>query len=137
DGNLQWVKSFSTAQNDRAVNVSINNQGQIFVAGSFGDLGGSFGGNPYNGTGPVFGKLAPDGTNLWNKAWILNGSGNWGGIVADPDGTCWVTGSFYGSINFGGGKVTSANMTDTNPFIAHLDVNGGQLSVTTWPGNVT
>lgn len=135
NGKVQWAKSFGTAQNDRAINVSINEQGQIFIAGSFGDLGGSFGGNPYNGTGPVFGKLAPDGTNLWNKAWILNGMGNWGGIVADPDGTCWVTGVFNGSINFGGGKITSVGTLD--PFIAHLDVNGGQLSLVTWPGNVT
>ncbi len=133
DGKLVWAKTFGTDKDDRGVLVDINPQGQIFVAGSFGDLMGNFGGDPYNGTGPVFAKLAPDGTCLWTKAWILNGSGSWGGIVADPDGSSWVTGVFNGSVNFGSGAKNSSGTLD--PFIAHLDVNGGEVGFATVAGN--
>jgi len=134
-GKLVWTKSFGTTKDDRGVGVAVNPQGQILVAGSFGDVGGHWGGEPYQGSGPLFAKLAPDGTNLWTKPWGLNGSGNWGGIAADPDGTAWVTGVFNGTINFGGGNLASSGTSD--PFIAHLDVNGGTVTLTTFAGDVT
>lgn len=134
-GSFVWKKQFGTAMNDRPVGVAVTPQGNILVAGSFAAIGGSWGGDPYNGNGPLFAKLAPDGTNLWTKAWGLNGMGSWGTISADPDGSAWVTGSFNGTLDLGGGDVSSAGTLDV--FIAHLDTNGGLLDLDVKAGDVT
>lgn len=134
-GTFVWKKQFGTALNDRPVAVAVTPQGNILVGGSFSDVGGSFGGDAYGGTGPLFAKLAPDGTALWTKPWGLNGSGNWGTLSADPDGTVWVTGVFNGTLDFGGGKVSSTGTLDL--FVAHLDTNGGLLDLDIKAGEVT
>lgn len=134
-GTFVWAKQFATALNDRPVGVAVTPQGNILIAGSFADVGGSFGGAPYNGNGPLFAELAPDGSHLWTKPWGLNGSGSWGGIASDPDSTVWVTGSFNGTVNFGAGAVASTGALDL--FVAHLDTNGGLLDLDVVAGDVT
>jgi hypothetical protein len=70
-------------------------------------------------------KLDETGAHVWSKR--LGGTGTDVGyaVAADVAGSVYVAGGFEGTVNFGGGDLTSAGGADI--FIAKFDVNGAYL----------
>ena len=113
DGMFLWGKRFGAAQPDNARGVAIDPFGAIALAA---DFSGSvdFGGGALlsaGGTDVVAVKLDTQGTHLWSRRAGDTAAQQAGGVAADASGVL-VTGVFAGTLNFGGGALTSAGMND-------------------------
>ncbi len=119
-----WSKSFGDVAAQTAARVAVDAQGNIAVIGDFaGKI--DFGGGPLTSAGAtdVFvAKFDPAGAFLWAKAFGNNVAQNGFDIAFAPNGDVVFTGSFAGTINLGGGALTSAGATDL--FVARLDAAG-------------
>jgi len=124
---LVWAARFGDQGYQFTEAVAIDADGAVVVVGSFAgsvDFGGgsldSAGGND------VFvAKLGPKGEHLWSKR-FGNGNEQVGlGVAVDPDGNVVVTGTFDGSIDFGGDTLTSTGAKDI--FLAKLNRDGGHI----------
>ena len=128
-GTVLSLQSFGSAANEHVDGLAIDSTGHVYVAGHFADML-TIGGNVLIGLGgqqDIFvAKLSATGDVVWAKAFggpateqALNAS-------VDRDGNLWLVGFFSGSINFGGGRLDSANAQDG--FVAKLNgVDGGHL----------
>ena len=67
------------------------------------------------------------GQHLW---WYFFRSGN--GITVDSSGNAYITGYFQGTVDFGGGDVTSAGNLDI--FVLKLDSSGVSQWANTYGG---
>ena len=72
-------------------------------------------------------KYGPTGTCAWSKLFGDAGAAasHVTGLASDLAGDVYVAGDIAGSIDFGGGKLTSGGGTDG--YLAKLDANGGYL----------
>ncbi|MBI4705509.1 MAG: hypothetical protein HY744_30820 [Deltaproteobacteria bacterium] len=68
-------------------------------------------------------QCVPPGAQLWSKA--FGGASIGYSVAVDGSGSALVTGSFDGTVDFGGGPLTSAGGYDI--FVAKLDNAGGHL----------
>jgi hypothetical protein len=97
------------------------------MTGDF-DVTVDFGGGPITsgGRSDIFlAKFDSNGTHLWSQGF---GDTTWesGDCVSiDPSGIVVMTGDFEGTVDFGGGNITSAGGTDI--FLAKFDTNGTHL----------
>lgn len=128
-GTVLWAKRFGGAANQFTESIAVDGNGNVLVAGYY--LGGSvdFGGGTLPSTGNDFNifvvKLDPSGKHLWSKGFgdAQNQVGR--SIAADVMGNVLVTGYFAGSVDFGGGALTSAGGQDV--FVVKLDASGKHL----------
>ncbi|MGD8414750.1 MAG: hypothetical protein PVF33_10980, partial [Candidatus Latescibacterota bacterium] len=95
--------------------VAVDGSGNVILTGNFvGTV--DFGGGPLvsaGGGGNVFvAKFDENGGHVWSRSFgdIFGQYGR--GAGADGSGNVFVTGSFVGTVDFGGGPLTSANGTD-------------------------
>jgi PKD repeat protein len=89
------------------------------------------------GTGPVSGGghdgfvakyAASNGALLWAKRLFATGSGVTGmNVAVDASDNILVAGSFAGTLDLGGGSVTSSGLNDYDIFIAKYSASGGYL----------
>ena len=70
-------------------------------------------------------KLAPDGSHLWSRRFGSNQSDYVSALATDAAGNVYVAGLFQGSVDFGGGSLTSAGNSDV--FIAKLSPTGAHV----------
>jgi hypothetical protein len=127
DGTLLWVRSFGDPADQMADSVAVDGDGNIVLTGSFAgaiDFGGGFL-HSAGGQDVFVVKLDANGAHLWSKS-FGDGSDQLGaGIAVDGAGDLIVTGSFFGTADFGGGALVSAG--DSDVFLVKLDANGGHL----------
>jgi hypothetical protein len=122
-----FSKRFGNASSQQGNAVAFDDNGNIYIAGAFQgsiDLGG--GALTSAGSDDVFlAKLDPKGKHIWSKR--LGGSSAEAALFvgADKLGNMYVTGTFAGSVDFGGGLLTSAGGNDI--FVMSLDPTGHQL----------
>lgn len=117
-GTVQWVKQIGGTLDDFARAVATDGNGNVIVTGDFkGTV--DFGGGPLTSSGGATGsniyvaKYSPSGAHLWSKRYGASTGNNYGyGVAIDSSGNCFVTGSFYVSIDFGVGTHNSAGSTD-------------------------
>lgn len=105
---------------DMGYGVAVDAANNVLVTGYFGDQGNgiaNFGGADLQSTANGSGTYTPNvfvakysaaGTHAWSKAFGGSGHESGVGIVADAAGNVWASGSFQGSVNFGGGALTAA-----------------------------
>ncbi|UQA56879.1 SBBP repeat-containing protein [Polyangium aurulentum] len=109
-GNFLWQKAFGDALYDTASQIAFDAQGNILLTGTFGGSV-SFGGEPLValGTNPnVFlAKFDPDGNHVYSRSLGDGERQEAGSVAVDPAGNALITGSFLGSIDFGGTILTS------------------------------
>ena len=126
-----WSQRFGDSSDQQhGYAVATDAFGNVFVAGG---LAGTidFGGGPLSSTGPfdidVFlVKFSPTGVHLWSKRFgedaqpqIVNS------LAIDGFGYVVITGTFRGSVNFGGGILTSAGGPFAlDVFVARFDGSG-------------
>ncbi len=127
DGDHVFSKRFGNAQGQAATSVAIDAAGNIVVVGSFyGAV--DFGGGPIANAGGMDAflvKLDADGNHILSKS-FGNASDQTGtDVSADPAGNVLITGSFGGSIDFGGGALVTAGGFDV--YVAKLDADANHL----------
>jgi hypothetical protein len=76
-------------------------------------------------------KYTAQGQAVWAKRFGTTTDEKVGAAAVDPEGNVWVIGSFYGTVDFGGGALTSRG--DTDVFLVKLSgVDGTHL----WSGKM-
>jgi hypothetical protein len=85
------------------------------------DLGG-LGGPDLRVSADLLPPAPPTGDALWQKGAGGSGDDHATGIASDRSGNVYVTGLFYGSVDFGGGALVSAGQSDI--FLLKYDPTG-------------
>lgn len=119
-----WSRGYAGQHNVVGNSVAVDPDGNILVAGRFEDTV-DFGGGPLTSAGGSDGfvaKLAPDGTHIWSKRFGGAGSDEGASVASSATGDLFLTGSFEGTVDFGGQTLTSAGMTDV--FLAQYSASG-------------
>ncbi|MGD1047129.1 MAG: hypothetical protein ABR899_00075 [Candidatus Krumholzibacteriaceae bacterium] len=114
DGACLWSKRFGDESGQTAQAVAVDASGDIFVAGYFeGTV--DFGGGALTNAGDMdifVAKLGPGGAHVWSKRF---GDADYQfarAIAVDASGNAIVTGDIDGTVDFGGGALTSAGSAD-------------------------
>ncbi len=127
-GNHLWSKTFGDPSTQTADTVATDSAGNVIALGIFsGTI--NLGGGPLvsaGGTDLYLVKYSPTGTHLWSKRFgdAVNQS-TAHGLAIDPSGNILLTGTAFGTINFGGPTLTTLGGGDT--FVAKLDPGGNHL----------
>ena len=120
----QWDYTKGGAGNDRSYSIISDSNGNIYVAGSFEGSVDFGGGSRVSGGGTdiFLVKLNSNGVYQWDytKGGIDNDLAY--GVNTDSSGNVYITGSFRGSVDFGGGNRTKGNQDDI--FLVKLNNNG-------------
>ncbi len=115
DGADRWSRVFDSADSDSAAAVAVGSE-LVFIAGGSGGI--DFGSGSAGAAGNYVVALATDGTYRWER--ILHGTptstdGNAGvfALAAFDDDRVWAVGALTGTVDFGGGGLSStAGTTD-------------------------
>jgi hypothetical protein len=122
-----WAKIKGDGADQSGQGVAVDGAGNVYVTGSFqGTI--DLGGGPLTSAGgdDVFiAKLDSSGDHVWSKRFGNGASQNAAGVAVDSSGNVLLVGSFYGTIDFGGGSLTTAGGTDV--YVAKLDSAGNHV----------
>ncbi len=127
-GQYQWQKHFGNEHQQMAGSLSVDSVGNLVVTGFFeGTI--DFGNGPLTSDGGVYddifvAKFSPDGTALWSHRY--GDTAAQCGVITlfpcgstaafDLDGNTLFSGGFSGTIDFGGGPLTSVPGGSPNDF---------------------
>jgi hypothetical protein len=127
-GSPVWSKRFGDDKPQRPVSVAFDGEGNVLLAGQL-EGSADFGGGQLSSAGGAdafVAKFDPNGTHLFSRRFGDSGAQTANAVVSDSAGVITVTGSFSGSIDFGGGLLsTGVNTTDV--FIAQFTREGTPL----------
>ncbi len=126
-GACLWSKAFAGAYG-RGTSVAVDTSENVVVAGYFNAGPIDFGAGPVASAGgsleTFVAKLSgQDGGWRWGNAFGATGSTYGEGVAADTAGNIFVTGYTNGSVDFGGGSLTTAGGDDV--VVASFDLDGG------------
>ncbi|PWB76534.1 MAG: hypothetical protein C3F07_03580, partial [Anaerolineales bacterium] len=131
-GNFIWAKSMGGFDYDGGDNIAVDSIGNVYTIGYFGDTvdfdpGPGVANLTSLGAYDVFiSKLDSDGNFIWAKRVGGTGYDSGKGIVLDPNGNIYMTGSFNGTVDFnpnaGTFNLSSAGSYDI--FALKLDGSG-------------
>lgn len=127
DGSHLWSKRFGDGELQTARGVAVDASGNILLTGC---LQGStdFGGGPLTSAGlnDVFvARFDPDGGHVWSVRFGDADLQTSFAVAADASGNVIITGLMAGSVDFGGGALTSGGGYDA--FVAKLAPDGTHL----------
>lgn len=125
-----WKHVFGDAADQSVRGLARSANGRVAIVGSMGGVV-DFGGGPLAAAGPsmdVFVALFSDtGVHQWSKRFGDASTDQLARTVAfDPQQTVWVGGSFFGSLDLGGGPLAAVGAAE-NAFIARLSDTGAHL----------
>jgi hypothetical protein len=129
DGSHLWSKAFPSNSDGAGHGIAIDPSGNVFVTGYFGGTI-NFGGlalTSSSSSSIYLLKLSGlNGSHLWSRAFGNAGGGqNVGyGVAVDRDGSAYITGTFLGPVNFGGGTLTSLGF---DAFVAKFSATGSHV----------
>jgi hypothetical protein len=130
-GAYLWAKRFGGSGQDSGAAVAVDGNGDVAITGNF--LGTvDFGGGPLTSSTSsndifVAKYKGTTGAHLWSKRFGDYYVDYGLGIAADAQGNVLVTGSFFGTVNFGGGPLTSASNQTGDAFVAEYSPSGAHL----------
>jgi hypothetical protein len=128
-GGYQWSHQYGDASSQQ-VNAMAGEEFEgyvYFTGGNFGTV--DFGGGPIVSAGfqDVFlAKLDCSGAHLWSHGWGDAGDQSGTAVRVDAFNNVYLAGAFDGSLNFGGGLLTSAGNQDV--FLARFTFLGSHVS---------
>jgi len=130
DGTHLWTLTAGGVEWDQALAVDVDGGGNVVVGGSFRETV-SFGGPSLSTSGDnvvdlFVAKYTQDGAHVWSKSFRANYAGEVRGVAADASGRIAVTGFFDGTVDFGGG-VVSSYQESKDAFVALLSPTGAHL----------
>lgn len=123
-GGHLWSQRFGGTLSDVGRAVACRGTGAVTLAGHF-QATANFGGGNLTSAGDddVFMvDLTHAGTHRWSRRLGSVYEDNALAVAVDPGGSVLLTGKFYGSVDFGGGSLTSAGFSDI--FLAKFDDAG-------------
>ncbi|UCF05973.1 MAG: SBBP repeat-containing protein [bacterium] len=127
NGNHIWSKRFGDSSNQDGNSVAFDESGNVLVTGDF--LGSvDFGGGPLRSEGEYdifLVKFDANANHLWSKSFGDESLDYGQSVSCDGLGNVIVTGTFIGSVDFGGGLLTGAGGIDI--FLAKYDANGNHI----------
>jgi hypothetical protein len=122
-----WSARYGDTETDIGGGVAADGAGNVLVTGHFGgrvDFGG--GTLSSEGSGDIFiAKYTPEGSHIWSYRYGDTSYDAGNDIAVDGMGNVVVTGGFGGTVNFGGGPLTSAGSGDI--FVAKYDPSGSHM----------
>ena len=124
DGGLLWTKAIDGTALVYAPGLATDPFSDIVLAGYFTgkvDFGGGEDSTIGYNAGFVV-KYDPGGVYRWSHAFVGTGACEVTTVAADTDGSVVVAGFFQGTVDFGGGTVTSAGEGDA--FLVRFDASG-------------
>lgn len=124
-GQWQWAVAAGSADNDEATALAPAATGEIYVTGYFSNKV-AFGATVLTGRGlddAFVGQLSSAGQCQWATAATGSSAVYGKGLVADPAGGVFVTGSFSGNAAFGATQLSSNGGSDDG-FAARLSSSG-------------
>ncbi len=128
DGNLQWFKTFGGTRDDRCRGLAVDAAGYTYFSGRFrlGTLMDTIILTAVGEEDVYITKLDLDGSVMWSTSFggIRKDFGE--DIAVAPDGSIYVTGSYFQFINFPGG-VTHFSLGDEEIFLAKYDNDGNYV----------
>ena len=132
-GSWVWSKTIGGYGYDQGNAIAADDAGNVFVTGYIGkgavsDIGVNFGGGALYSAGlsDVFlVKYAATGGHVWSKRFGSTGTELGMAVGTDGSGNVIVAGTFEGSVDFGGGALTSAGVRDI--FVAKYSGTGQHL----------
>lgn len=120
-GIVLWARGFGDAQDQAPTAVTVDAADAIVLAGRFAgelDLGG--GSLISEGADDIFmAKLDATGEHLWSRRFGDGQDQVARRVAIDPEGNIILSGHFSGTVDFGGGPLTSAGSDDI--FVAKFD----------------
>jgi hypothetical protein len=126
-GTHLWSKSFGEMSAELSTSIIADSLANVWITGVFADSV-NFGGGMLSSAGGLdifVAKFDLTGAHLWSKR-FGDPSEEWSSCIdTDGSGNAHITGSFDGSVNFGGGALTSAGNGDI--FVAKFDPTGAHL----------
>jgi hypothetical protein len=128
-GNLVWAKSFSsTGTSGRGYSVAVDGSGSVYTTGHFDgtsdfDPGaGTANLTAASGLDPFVSKLDSSGNYVWARS--LDG-GNFETVAVDGSGNVYITGDFYGTVDFDPGEgIINFTSSSVDQFFVKLDSSG-------------
>lgn len=127
DGNHLWSQRMGGSGSDQPRAVAVDALDNILLTGEY-SFAVNFGGGalPSAGAYEAFvAKYDASGAHLWSRGFASASTDVGNGITADSAGNVLVTGQFFGTVDFGGGGLTSAGAEDA--FVAKYDASGAHL----------
>jgi len=123
-GVYQWNLVFGSPGMDHCNAVAVDASGNVVVTGYFYETV-DFGGGDLTSAGvyDIFlAKYDASGVHQWSRR--IGGTGGERGyaVATDASGNVFVTGFFQGTVDFGGGDLTSVGISDI--FVAKYDASG-------------
>ncbi len=125
-----WSQRFGDTGFDSGYAIAVDGARNVLVTGWFqGTV--DFGGGPLTNAGgfdsfDIFvAKYDAAGAHLWSQSFGDTDSDRGSAIAVDADDNVLVTGRFQGTVDFGGGPLTSAGSTDI--FVTKFDAAGAHL----------
>jgi hypothetical protein len=132
-----WSERFGGTSSDFAVAVAVDPSGNIIMAGHFSGTANLGGGDLVSGGSNDFfiAKYSFAGAHIWSQRFGGTGSEEAAGVAVDASGNVVVTGSFQGTVDFGGGNRTSGGSNDI--FVAKYNSVGVHQWSVTYGGSGT
>jgi hypothetical protein len=127
DGNHLWSHSYGRTGSELSTHLAVDVSGNVFVAGRF-DGTVDFGGGLLTTAGDddvYLVKFSANGAHLWSESFGDQNFQQIGGLAVDASESVVLIGSYLGSVDFGGGVLTSAGSYDI--FLAKYDSYGSHL----------
>ena len=119
-GDLVWAMTVGGSGHDNAGGISADQSGHVYLTGDF-----HITAFPYSGSRIFIASYDSSGNNLWTQAETTVGTSHFGNAIkTDSAGNSFITGSFFGTINFDSVVVIDAGNIESNVYIARFDANG-------------
>jgi len=138
-GGHRWSKRFGSGTSDA---LALDHAGTVFLVGTARGGALDFGGGPLApvskpGGDVVIASFSSTGSHLWSKRLGgigLGGSANGRGVAVDGLGGVYVTGTFFATVDFGGGPVAGQSPYYGNGFLLSLSGAGSYRWATALTG---
>jgi hypothetical protein len=125
EGNHIWSQRFGGSGGDGAWSVAADGAGAVIITGVFTDTV-DFGGGPLTSAGSqdmFIAKYRASGDHMWSRSFGDTNIQEGRCLAVDPSYNVIATGYFVGTVDFGGGPLTSAGSSDI--FVAKYDIRTG------------
>ncbi len=126
-GGVLYSKRFGGAGDQMAQSVAVDSSGNVFLGGNMtGSMTiGTTVLTSAGGSDAFLAKLDTGGNVVWVKQFGDAATQSLAGVAVDSMGAVSIAGSMMGSVDFGGGVLTSGG--DTDAYFAKLDASGAHV----------